>query len=282
MPDKDVELIDYPHVGIGMYLSLRNAKRHFEDGALLYENKKFQSAIPIFVICIEECFKSYELSIKMRKFQSVSQTDWDNLMNHQHKLNYVNDFFVENLENMSEEEFEKYAKETQNEEFIKYRKEVIQRNKAEQTITTHLQMLKEACLYQNWNKTFGEWDDFDMLKEEQKDDLAFFIMKRAAIQVKQLHFGIEYAVNIIRRDGGTLTDLEYPTYNEFREVKDYDTKLNDYNQIIDDIPKYHRGEKIMLALISHKKIHLLLFVGKMGLLQSKSSARLTKSQDHAI
>lgn len=45
MSDKNFELIDYPHVGIGMYLALRNAKRHLEDAKFLYDSKKFQSAI---------------------------------------------------------------------------------------------------------------------------------------------------------------------------------------------------------------------------------------------
>ncbi|MGI0022873.1 MAG: AbiV family abortive infection protein, partial [Nitrososphaeraceae archaeon] len=252
MSDKDPELIDYPHVGVGMYLALRNAKRHFEDAKFLYDHKKFQSAIPIFIICIEECFKSHELSIKLRKKQSVSQTEWGNLMKHEHKLNFVNEFVIGNIENMTEEQFETYAKETNNDEFIKYRKEIIQRNKAEKNITSQLQFLKEECLYQNWNKVFDEWDDFDFLKPEQKEDLAFFIMKRAAIQISQLHFGIEYAINILRRDGAKLTNLEYPKYNEFRDIKNYDTKLDDYDKIIEDFPKYHRGEKIMLTLIAQK------------------------------
>lgn len=268
MSDESPELIDYPHVGVGMYLTLRNAQRHFDDAKLLYHSKKFQGAIPIFIICIEECFKSYELSIKLRKSQSISQNDWEKLMKHDHKLNSVNEFLIENLENMKQEKFESYAKETQNEEFIKYRKEILQKKKAEKAITSQLQFLKERCLYQNWNKEFVEWDDFDFLKSTQKEDLAFFIMKRAASQIKQLYFGIEYAVNILRRDGVILTNLEYPKYDEFRKMSDFDTKLDDYDKIIEDFPKYHRGEKIMITLIAQKtfgvidQIHTNEIIGK--------------------
>jgi len=257
MSDKSRELIDYPHVGAGMYLSLGNAKRLFEDAKFLYDNKRFQGSIPIFIICIEECFKSHELSIRLRKFQSVSQDDWENLMKHEHKLNYVNDFARENFESMTDEQFEEFAKKTQNEDLIKHRKEINRRNQSERAITSQLQFLKESCLYQNWNKGFGEWDDFDFLKPEQKEDLAFFVMKRASVQIKQLHFGIEHAVNILRRDGNKLTNLEYPKYNEFREVQNYDAKLNDYNKIIEDFPKYHRGEKIMLTLIAQKAFGII-------------------------
>ena len=185
MSDKSRELIDYPHVGAGMYLSLGNAKRLFEDAKFLYDNKRFQGSIPIFIICIEECFKSHELSIRLRKFQSVSQDDWENLMKHEHKLNYVNDFARENFESMTDEQFEEFAKKTQNEDLIKHRKEINRRNQSERAITSQLQFLKESCLYQNWNKGFGEWDNFDFLKPEQKEDLAFFVMKRASVQIKQ-------------------------------------------------------------------------------------------------
>ena len=57
MDDSD-ELISHGHVGLGMYYCLKNTKRHFEDGKILYDCKKFQSAIPIFIICIEEAFKT--------------------------------------------------------------------------------------------------------------------------------------------------------------------------------------------------------------------------------
>ena len=51
--------------------------------------------------------------------------------------------------------------------------------------------------------------------------------------------------------------MEYPKYNEFREVQNYDAKLNDYNKIIEDFPKYHRGEKIMLTLIAQKAFGII-------------------------
>ena len=71
MPTEDSELIDYPHVGVGMYLTLKNSKRLFEDAKFLYDSKKFHNAIPLFIISIEESLKSQELSIKMRKKESI-------------------------------------------------------------------------------------------------------------------------------------------------------------------------------------------------------------------
>lgn len=250
--NSDDILIDYPHVGVGMYLVLKNSKRLFEDAKTLYDNKKFHNSIPLFIISIEESLKSHELSIKLRKRKSISSDEWGQLQDHNHKLKFVPNFLLENLESMNEEKLAEIAKETQTEEYIPYISKIIQINKTEMNITSQLQFLKEKCLYQNWNKEFCEWDEFDYLTNEQQEDLAFFIMKRAEKHLHELYFGIEYAVNIIRRDGGTLTDLKYPKYNEFREIKDFDTKLDDYETLIGDFPKYQRGEKIMEALLSKK------------------------------
>ncbi len=249
---KESELIDYPHVGVGMYLILKNSKRLFDDAKFLYDGKRFHNAIPLFIISIEESLKAHELSNKLRKRQSISNDEWSKLQDHKHKLSHIPNFTINNLENASEEELIKTAKETQNEQYIPYLKQIIQKNKAEGKITSQLQFLKEKCLYQNWNKEFCEWDEFDYLSIEQQEDLAFFIMKRAEKHLHELHFGIEYAVHIIRRDGGTLTNLEFPKYNEFREIKDFDTKLDNYEELIKDFPKYHRGEKIMESLLAKK------------------------------
>lgn len=249
---KESELIDYPHVGVGMYLILKNSKRLFDDAKFLYDGKRFHNAIPLFIISIEESLKAHEISNKLRKRQSISNDEWSKLQDHKHKLNFVPNFMIENLENMSEEELVKIAKETQTEQYIPYLRQIIQKNKAEAKITSQLQFLKEKCLYQNWNKEFCEWDEFDHLSVEQQEDLAFFIMKRAEKHLHELHFGIEFAVNVIRRDGGTLTELIHPKYNEFREIKNFDTKLDNIDSLIGDFPKYHRGEKIMESLLAKK------------------------------
>ena len=102
-------------------------------------------------------------------------------------------------------------------------------------------------------------------------------MKRDSVQIKQLHFGIEHAVNILRRDGNKLTNLEYPKYNEFREVQNYDAKLNDYNKIIEDFPKYHRGEKIMLTLIAQKAFGIYQSSSYKG--NNKKMPRLAQTKD---
>ena len=243
-------LIDWSHVVTGMYLVRKNAQRIFADAKFLYDNKKFQSAIPLFIISVEESFKSHELSIKFRKKQPITQTDWSNLQSHKHKLSYILDFVIENLESMNEETAQEIARESGHEEIYKHRSEILDYNRSEKSITLQFQFLKERCLYQNWNKEFSEWDEFDYMTSDQKEDLTYFIMKRSEIQLQQLDLGIELAVNVTRRDDFMIKNLEFPKYNEFRKPKDFE--IHSRPNPIKDYFKYSRGLKILESLIIKK------------------------------
>ena len=243
-------LIDWPNVASGVYLSRRNAKRHFEDAKFLYHNSKYQSAIPIFILSIEESFKSTELSINFRKRQGITQKSWNNLQQHKHKLTYLPNYVIENVGNMSTEHAQSTAREIGVEDLIKDKEKILNIFKARQFIISQLQFLKERCLYQNWNKEFSAWDDFHYLTLEQKKDLAYYIMKKAEGQLDQLDLSIEFAVCGIRMDGFMIKDLEFPTYNELKHPKDFTTKLD--SEPISDYFRFHRGLKIIESLIIKK------------------------------
>ena len=68
-----------------------------------------------------------------------------------------------------------------------------------------------------------------------------------------MHYSIEHAINVMRRNGATLDATPYPTYTEFRKEKDYETKI--FNLIMDDHAKIDRGRKIMLGFIKFKIIN---------------------------
>ena len=103
--EKDEEdiLIEYPQVVVGMYLVRQNANKIFQDAKFLYDNQRFQTAIPIFVNSIEESLKSQEMAIKFRKKQSISSNEWDKLRLHKHKLTHIANFVIENTESMDDE-----------------------------------------------------------------------------------------------------------------------------------------------------------------------------------
>ena len=78
-------LIDFTHVATGVYLVRKNAKQTFQDAKFLYTNQKFQNAIPLFIISLEEALKSHILTIKFRKKQFISSQEWANLQTHKFK-----------------------------------------------------------------------------------------------------------------------------------------------------------------------------------------------------
>lgn len=244
-------LIDRIHVATGVYLVRKNAKQAFQDAKFLYDNQKFQNAIPLFIISLEEALKSHELAIKFRKKQSISSQDWNNLQIHKHKLSFVSDLAIENMESMDEETAKDIARELGEENMVKRRNEIIDLMKAEKGIESHFQKLKEFCLYQNWNKEFAEWDEFDGLNSEQKGDLAYFVMKKAEIHLHQLDMAIEMAVYVIRRDDFMIKDLEFPSYNELRKPVDFET-TNSIHNILDNHFKYHRGLRILESVMVKK------------------------------
>lgn len=252
--DEDI-LIEWPQVVMGLYLVRKNAKRILQDGKFLYDNNKFQNSIPLFIISIEETLKSHEMSIKFRKKQSLSSNDWSKLQQHQHKLKYVSNFVIENMESIDDETTKSILGELgKDENLFKKRNEMISLNKAEKGIKSHYQKLKEFCLYQNWNREFCEWDEFDTLSSQQKEDLSYYMMKKAEIELIQLDMSIEMAVYVIRRDDFMIKDLEFPSYNELREPKDFETKDSDVDL---DHFKFYRGLKILESLIIKKAFAII-------------------------
>lgn len=156
------------------------------------------------------------------------------------------------MESMDDETAKNTLKELgQDEELFQHRNEITSINRAEKDIESHFQKLKEFCLYQNWNTEFSEWDEFDRLISEQKDDLAYYIMKKTEIHLHQLDMAIELAVYVIRRDNFMIKDLEFPTYNELREPKDFETKDRHLKLELDHF-KFHRGLKILESLMVKK------------------------------
>ena len=253
--DSSTVLIDLLHVATGVYLTRKNAKRVFTDAKFLYDNQQFQSAIPLFIISIEESLKAQELSIKFEKKQAITQKDWSNLQNHKYKLSHNYDFMIENIESANDQTTKEIARELGHKNMLQYKSDILDFLLVQKSHMSQFQFLKEKCLYQNWNKEFSEWDGFDYITSGQKEDLAYYIMKQAEIQLKLLELSIEMAVYVIRRDSFMIKDLEFPTYNELRHPQDFETKSAPNS--IDDYFKYYRGLKIFESLIMKKSFAII-------------------------
>lgn len=251
---EDDELIDWPHVGTGIFVSLHKAKRLFDDAKFLFDNKKYERAIPIFINSIEESLKSYEFSIKFRKYQTVSTLEWNKLQDHKHKLTHVKEFVIKTLEDGDKKELEKMQRDIIPDSSKIKIDQMINQLKSEIAVDSQLQGLKEKCLYTDWDKQNKEWNDFDLLDESKQEDLAFYVMKKAELELERLHFGIENAVNSLRHDDKDIKNLEYPKYNEFREIKNYDSLKLSKPFTRGEKTKYDRGKRIMQKFISKNAV----------------------------
>lgn len=251
------ELIDLAHVGLGIYEGLEKSKKIFSDGKFLFEKKRFQSSIPLFVISIEEALKAHELSIKFRKYQGVTKKEWNKLLDHKHKLVHTKEFVISNLEQMDEKTLENVKKETNTENYDINISQMITSMKSQINIDSNLQSLREKCYYTDWDYQNSQWDNFDKIDQDKQEDLAFYVMKRAEDELTQLHFGIEFAINVLRRDGKKLVNLSYPKYDELREIKNYESSKLIHKLSRGERQKFFRGERIMEKFVSTKAFHLV-------------------------
>jgi len=248
--NSDDEYIDIPNVGVGMFEALRKSERLFKDSKLLYEKKRFVSAVALFVNSIEESLKGFELAIKFRKNQPCSKDEWEKLLDHKHKLIHVKEFAIKVLKESKQKELDEIqanfsVKNISLEKMVNILKSDIADN-------SQLQNLKEKCLYSDWDFINKSWDDFEQLDVDKQEDLAFYVMKKSEYELDNLHFGIENAVNSIRLDGNMIKDLPYPKYNEFRGIKDFESlKSRKHNSRGEKI-KFAKGKKILQKFMIKK------------------------------
>lgn len=248
----DSKYIDWPHVGAGIFEALGKSEKIFDDAKFLFDNKKYHSSIPFFINSIEESLKAHEFSIKFRKHQTISKDEWNKLLDHKHKLVHIKEFILENLEKMDEKTSEEIKKETGNEDVNVNLEQMKKLMKTQMNIASHLQSLKEKCMYTDWDEKNGEWDNFDKMDESKQEDLAFYLMKKAEEELTQLHFGLEFAVNTLRKEGTKLKNLPFPKYNEFRNIKDYESRKLIKQLDRGELQKFARGERIMEKFVATK------------------------------
>lgn len=63
----------------GIELCLDNGKRLLDDAVLLQENRKYQTAIPLFILAYEEINKGVFLEHKLHKKEEVSDDEYDKI-----------------------------------------------------------------------------------------------------------------------------------------------------------------------------------------------------------
>lgn len=261
MIKRDDELIDYANMALGMYFCFKNVQKYFTNGKIFHAKEKYQSAIFNFIMCVEESYKVSNLAMHVRKDKSITNVDWRNLTNHDYKFTYMNNFYMETLKNISKEKRDDLVQSIYGKNVKLNFEQLVPYIKIENDIISNFQHLKELCVYQYWNNNKKQWFIIDNLTLEEKENLLFYVMTKSLESLTKCRFEIEHAINIMRRKGGKITSVVYPTYDEHREPKNYETKI--YVQTISDIVKYNRGESILKSILKNNSKNIsneLIFI----------------------
>ena len=261
---KEKILIENKDVLFGAFASLKHSEKFLKSARFLYNEKKdYQAAIPLATISIEESAKGVILAVKYRKFQHISEEEWEKLKTHKHKLTHAKEEAIKIISSASEEENEKSKQELKKSGFnvpeIDTSKMV---NAVQQKSNLHsqLQELRESCFYVDWNHLDSKWQLFDELPEEYQDNLAFFCIEEAEHEIVFLKLQIEKIVNELRKSGNKLTKLPYPQYDEFREMKDFESikEMNTEKSKFEKI-KFQRGILAMQKFVTLESLSDISF-----------------------
>ena len=260
---KPETLIENADLLKGFYSCLHNAEKFFKTSKSLFDNKDYQSSIPIATICMEESMKGLELLTKFRRNQVVTVDDWKELKNHKHKLTHVMEDALNDLKKASEEDIEKAKEEvakTGHENKNVKVADVIKNLQNKSGIHSHFQEIREGCFFSDWDKLRGKWVIFDELSSEMQDALAFFVYAEAQINLNLLKMGIERYVNKLRETKQLLEKLPYPSYQELRSPEKWESNSLSFpiqNKV--DRVKYEKGLKVMKQFIEEKSFQFLSF-----------------------
>ncbi len=191
-----------------------------------------------------------------RKNKGISLDDWNKLTTHKHKLIDFKKQSLEDLKKIDEETMSEINKEYDNYFQNVDRKSLMNAITHNITAFSHFTIIKENCLYLDWNDKTNNWDEFVDLDKEKQRDLAYFFMKLTQTELHLIKMSIEFAVNVIRRDRD-FVNLPYPKYNEFHEFKDFEFhNLEDPNL---DFQKesFNRGRDLMDKFIISRDFEIL-------------------------
>jgi len=246
-------LIPNEQLLIGTFLVLENAQSIFDQSKLLYNEKKFQGAISLATIVIEESLKGIELIWRFKRNDNLSKEDWKKLTSHKHKLTHVRENAAKIMETASKEEEIDTLKELEDQGFPIpkiSREKIIENTRRRAHIHSRFQDLRQKCFYVDWNESESQWGIFSELTESRQDSLAFFVIGEAETELELLYFFVEKVVNTLRKNGITAA-VPYPKYMEYRTPDQFESikKFNKETPKLDQV-KFNQGYAVMQKIIS--------------------------------
>lgn len=171
--------VKIPHAEIlpGLYRIHESGVRHFDDALCLYRANRAQNAIPSFVLSIEEYLKGTYMAIVHKGGHNVSAGEWSRLQNHYFKLRRVKPRLdgtlgMKDLERI----YGDYSHGGAGGEGSVFSRSAGECDREVTELTGHLQSLKLACIYHDWDDGASEWGAFASLSEYAQRSLAFHAM----------------------------------------------------------------------------------------------------------
>jgi len=229
--------IDPTSAYLGALGTQGNARRLFNDAVLLHSAGRFQGAIPLAIMAIEECLKGIELGREFRKLRDIPADGQERLASHAHKLGHVHGWIVRHMEDERMKGVHaglaregKVPREGGGPVSLG---EIADNARRTRDMVGGLQRVKEMCAYVGWDAKEGSWQSLDVDCDDA-EALSSFVLAMAMTHYEMLHGSTEFAVN-------ALVD-RIPALEKCREEK---VELDAPGL---DPDKVQRGEGVLLGI----------------------------------
>lgn len=234
-----LELIPISTLKSGIEFCLNNGKRLLDDASLLHKYKKFQSAIPLYVLAFEEISKGAFLEEKYFNNQNVSAQEWKDLSSagsHIAKIVFDHEKRKETLENMSDIDFKKAQDWTKRNNLVFWeldRKWALQDTENSINLMKKLNDVKKKFLYVDY---IDKWQITPKFSDKMFDwlctllsILSLELYYRTKYYMEMDEIGISKKIELDSQDVEKMNKL--PNFLEFQKIHRMYLSSREWRQI---------------------------------------------------
>lgn len=244
----------------GIFRTLEKVDDSIESAERLHDLHYYIPSSALSTISYEESIKGIILCSKLLGREDVSENEWEDMKDHQFKLkHYQKKSFEKMASGITSEEFDRFLKRYTMEWGLEPRasnkEQFVNEVKSDLEVLPKYQVLRERCLYSDWNKSTNNWYNLKAYSVLDLKSLSTYMMSMSANEQRNFCFNIELTVNHLRSTGIKIDDLPYPNYNEVRtKIRDFDSIKemgNIQNKIIQNRKQLKRGFRIFKKIVSN-------------------------------
>lgn len=222
------------------------------DSRKLYDEKRFVSSIALSILAYEEVGKMDFIRMKIKNECDILEKEWKEMSSygsHSYKLISFYQFALEDVQKLSEDEFNRIVEEEKKRGSIVKFKKLSELKEGEEIIKKRFRKfndIKKACFYEDWKDE--KWFDInDVYNEHELELLANFLLDFTEYELYTEILNYRYPfnffhqvpkeVNIMMKDE---IWLERDKYVKTVYTTEYHNFLNVINYLIDRFPKSFR------------------------------------------